>query len=92
MPAHADWVLCFPDPDNNKDPSLLFNTFAYELHRNAGHDNGVRFRWVETFENLDLPWQTLDGVPARTTNRVVTLIDPNYATNRFYRLATPQVP
>ncbi len=30
MPAHADWVLYFPDPDQNKDPALLFNTFAYE--------------------------------------------------------------
>ena len=52
MPAHADWVLYFPDPDDNKDPSLLANTFAYELSRNTGHYS-VRFRWVEVFLNED---------------------------------------
>lgn len=52
MPAHADWVLYFPDADQNKDPALLFNTFAYELSRNLGHYS-VRFRWVEAFINED---------------------------------------
>jgi hypothetical protein len=52
MPEHADWVLYFPDPDDNKDPSLLFNTFAYELSENTGH-YAVRFRWVEAFINED---------------------------------------
>jgi len=47
---------------------------------------------VQFTDALDLPWQTLDSFPARTTNRVVTLADPNYRTNRFYRLATPQAP
>lgn len=53
MPAHADWVLYFPDPDSARDPSLLFNTFAYELYRDIGHKDGVRFRWVEAFVNED---------------------------------------
>ena len=52
MPEHADWVLYFPDPDNNKDPSLLFNTFAYELSQNIGR-YAARFRWVEVFVNED---------------------------------------
>jgi hypothetical protein len=52
LPAHPDWVLYFPDPDSNKDPSLLFNTFAYELSKNSGHYS-VRFRWVEAFVNED---------------------------------------
>lgn len=53
MPAHADWVLYFPDPsDNNRDPTLLFNTFAYALYPQFGH-YGVRFRWVEAFVNED---------------------------------------
>ncbi|MBI5385503.1 MAG: lamin tail domain-containing protein [Verrucomicrobia bacterium] len=52
MPAHADWVLYFPDPDQNKDPALLFNTFAYELSKNMGR-YAVRFRWVEAFVNED---------------------------------------
>ena len=52
MPAHADWVLYFPDPDDNKDPTLLFNTFAYELSANTGRYS-VRFRWVEAFVNED---------------------------------------
>ncbi|MBP7948610.1 MAG: CotH kinase family protein [Verrucomicrobiales bacterium] len=52
MPEHSDWVLYFPDPDNNKDPSLLFNTFLYQLARECGHD-APRFRWVELFVNED---------------------------------------
>jgi hypothetical protein len=52
MPAHADWVLYFPDPDDNKDPTLFFNTFAYELSKTMGQ-HAVRFRWVEAFINED---------------------------------------
>lgn len=52
MPAHADWILYFPDPDDNKDPTLLFNTFIYDLSRRLGHD-APRFRWVELFLNED---------------------------------------
>jgi hypothetical protein len=37
-------------------------------------------------------WQKLADVVARSTDRMETLIDPNPATNRFYRIATPQVP
>jgi CotH kinase protein/Lamin Tail Domain/Chitobiase/beta-hexosaminidase C-terminal domain/Concanavalin A-like lectin/glucanases superfamily/Immunoglobulin I-set domain/Bacterial TSP3 repeat len=52
LPAHSDWVLYFPDPDDNKDPTLLFNTFVYELSGNTGRYS-VRFRWVEAFVNED---------------------------------------
>jgi hypothetical protein len=52
MPPHADWILYFPDPDPSRDPTLLFNTFAYELSRDMGH-YAVRFRWVEAFINED---------------------------------------
>lgn len=52
MPAHSDWILYFPDPDDNKDPTLLFNTFIYDLSRRLGHD-APRFRWVELFLNED---------------------------------------
>lgn len=52
MPAHADWVLYFPDADTDKDPTLLANTFIYELRRNAGRYS-MRFRWVEAFINED---------------------------------------
>ena len=52
MPAHADWILYYPDTDSNKDPSLLFNTFMYQLARECGHD-APRFRWVELFVNED---------------------------------------
>ena len=52
IPKHADWVLYFPDPDSNKDPSLLANTFAYELSQDSGRYS-VRFRWVEAFVNED---------------------------------------
>lgn len=52
MPPHPDWVLYYPDPDQSRDPALLFNTFAYELSRNLGN-YAVRFRWVEAFINED---------------------------------------
>ena len=37
-------------------------------------------------------WFKLADVPARSTNRIETISDSGYATNRLYRLATPQVP
>ncbi len=53
LPSHPDWVLYFPDPDSNKDPAMLFNTFAYELYQTFGRDFAVKFRWVEAFVNED---------------------------------------
>lgn len=53
LPSHPDWVLYFPDPDANKDPAMLFNTFAYELYQTFGRDFAVKFRWVEAFINED---------------------------------------
>ncbi|MFM1768914.1 MAG: hypothetical protein RJA22_1443 [Verrucomicrobiota bacterium] len=52
LPAHADWVLYYPDTETAKDVTLLFNTFAYELYRNLGGQS-MRFRWVEAFVNED---------------------------------------
>ncbi len=52
LPSHSDWILYYPDPDPSRDPTMLFNTFAYELSRNMGH-YAVRFRWVEAFINED---------------------------------------
>ncbi|MES2466214.1 MAG: CotH kinase family protein [Verrucomicrobiota bacterium] len=52
MPAHSNWVLYFPDPGADKDPTLLFNTFVYDLARRLGHPS-QRFRWVELFVNED---------------------------------------
>ncbi len=52
MPRHADWILYYPDPDSSRDPTLLFNTFAYELSGAVGR-YAVRFRWVEAFINED---------------------------------------
>lgn len=52
LPAHADWVLYYPDPDNDKDPTLLFNTFAYALSNACGR-YAPRFRFVEVFVHED---------------------------------------
>ncbi len=52
LPPHSDWILYFPDPDNNKDPTLLFNTFVYGLSGQTDRYS-VRFRWVEAFVNED---------------------------------------
>jgi hypothetical protein len=46
---------------------------------------------VQVTDPLGGPWRTLDSVVARATNRVVTLVDPDYTTSRFYRLATPRL-
>lgn len=52
MPAHSDWIFYYPDPDETRDPTMLFNTFVYDLSRRLGHDS-PRFRWVELFVNED---------------------------------------
>lgn len=52
MPAHSDWILYYPATDANKDPSMMFNTFMYELSANMGR-YAARFRWVEAFVNED---------------------------------------
>jgi hypothetical protein len=39
-----------------------------------------------------LPWQKLADVVARPNDRVETVVDAAYRTNRVYRLATPQQP
>jgi hypothetical protein len=48
LPEHADWVLYYPDPGDNKDQTLLFNTFAYALSNACGR-YAPRFRFVEAF-------------------------------------------
>jgi len=52
MPAHSDWVLYYPDTDDNKDPTMMFNTFMYELSNNMGR-YATRIRWVEAFVNTN---------------------------------------
>lgn len=52
MPAHSDWVLYYPDTDNNKDPSMMFNTFMYDLSNKVGR-YATRIRWVEAFVNTN---------------------------------------
>ena len=37
-------------------------------------------------------WLKLGDVFARATNRVEVITDPNWTTNRFYRLVVPQQP
>jgi hypothetical protein len=48
---------------------------------------------VELSDNLNAgSWTRLADVLARTSNRVESIIDSHPATNRFYRLVTPQKP
>jgi len=37
-------------------------------------------------------WRKVGDIPARTNNRVEVVVDPSFATNRFYRVATPRLP
>jgi spore coat protein H len=61
LPPHADWVLYYPYADTVDswlpgeavwDPTLLFNSFAWELNERLGRTPS-RFRWVEAFINED---------------------------------------
>ncbi|MCB1100244.1 MAG: CotH kinase family protein [Verrucomicrobiae bacterium] len=52
MPAEADWVLYYPDPTPQKDRTLLYNAFMWELSRKVGRYS-PRFRFVEAFVNED---------------------------------------
>ena len=38
------------------------------------------------------PWLKLVDLPAQPVNRVETLMDPDWKTNRFYRVITPRQP
>lgn len=38
------------------------------------------------------PWRTLADLPARSTNIIHSLNDPNWSTNRYYRVVTPRQP
>ena len=38
------------------------------------------------------PWEKLADITARSTNRIASVPDPGYASNRVYRLVTPQQP
>jgi len=46
---------------------------------------------VQFTDDLNAPaWTSLTDILARTTNRIETIIDTSPATNRMYRIATPQ--
>ena len=66
----------------------------------AGGEATVRFAatanrtyTVQFTDNLNSGgWTRLGDVPARGTNFVQQLVDPNWTTNRFYRAVTPRQP
>ena len=50
LPSNDDWVLYYPDPGEFRDPTMIANTFIYELSRRLGR-YAPRFRFVELFLN-----------------------------------------
>ena len=66
----------------------------------AGAGATVRFGAVSNHtysvlfsETLDIvSWTKLGDVVARPTNRVETLFDPGWTTNRYYRAVDPRQP
>jgi hypothetical protein len=54
LPANDEFALYYPDPTGGdfRDPTMLFNTFAYELSRTLGRW-APRFRFTEVFLNED---------------------------------------
>ena len=63
LPANDEFALYYPDPTGGdfRDPTMLFNTFAYELSRALGRW-APRFRFTEVFLNED-------GGPLTTADR-----------------------
>ena len=54
----------------------------------SGHSYTVQFT-----DNLNsVVWGRLGNITARPTNSVVSFADPNWTTNRFYRVTTPALP
>jgi hypothetical protein len=48
---------------------------------------------IEYKDGLNLAaWSRLADIPARNSNHMEFVTDPNFTTNRFYRLGTPRVP
>jgi hypothetical protein len=48
---------------------------------------------VQYTDSLDLPtWQKLGNIVARTTDREEVIPDPDWTTNRFYRVVLPAIP
>jgi len=54
LPANDEFALYYPDPTSGdfRDPTMLFNTFAYEMSRALGRW-APRFRFTEVFLNED---------------------------------------
>jgi len=52
LPENGDWVLYYPDPGEFRDPTMIANTFMYELSRRLGR-YAPRFRFVELFLNTN---------------------------------------
>jgi len=80
------------DPANNLsylkiEENILPNASAVQF---AAVSN--RTYTVQYTDNLSLPWQRLADLPARTNNVVHTLSDPNWTTNRYYRVVVPRQP
>lgn len=54
LPPNDEFALYYPDPTGGdfRDPTMLFNTFAYDLSRSLGRW-AARFRFTEAFINED---------------------------------------
>lgn len=52
LPEHSDWLLYYPDPGQQKDRTLIYNSFMWALSAKAGRW-APRFRWVEAYINED---------------------------------------
>ena len=64
MPEHSDWVLYYPHPDQNKDPTMLHNTFMYELSARLGRLVQARVRAVVNSQVVLEADLALSGEPA----------------------------
>ena len=67
--------------------SYLARVPAYQVDRSTLDEEVLRRATA-----LGDAWSGLADVTARPTNRVESLFDPDFTTNRFYRVATPRQP
>jgi len=79
------------DPTNNASFLQLQITPAALPTLNFGAVSN-RTYGLDYRDNLSAPWSRLTDVLANPTNRVETILDPAWTTNRFYRVTTPRQP
>lgn len=72
-----------------RNPNLAAGEFSFKLNGIASESYSILYQDSLT----DPTWQKWQNVPAQSTDHVVTVNVPTgAATNRFFKVVTPQLP